>query len=291
MKINFNKSNLCHFAPVNLVKQTKSTKYFLSPHKKHDFLILLGVQNQDGTIKFAKRKKFAQINKFLEIVDQTIDKRSLPHKVTIYDFGCGKSYLTFAIHYYFSKILGKSVFVCGIDCKKNVIKKSNDIAKKLNLKDLVFVESRILEYKIPKIPTIVMSLHACDTATDDALAKGIEAGAKYIFSVPCCYKYIQQNFSSKKFPSQLKQIYSHGILFQRTCDIVTDMFRALILRIKGYKVDAFEFVDSSHSAKNVMIRGILLSNRNISKNLLREYESLKKFWNLIPYLENIIKLK
>jgi hypothetical protein len=262
----------------------------LDPDKRYEFLVAIGVQNQDGTTNAEHRKKFTQINEFLKVIKETIDASKLKEPVQIVDFGCGNAYITFALHYYFAEIIKMKVETIGVDLQTELVKRNNQRAEELGWKGLSFVESPIEKYKVLGKPTIVLSLHACDTATDDALAKGINFEASYIFAVPCCHKNIQQNLPKSRFPSALRQIASHGILLQRTCDIVTDTFRALILRITGYKTDVFEFVDSTHSAKNIMIRGVKLPHAVDVKTYTREYEDLKKFWGVSPYLESLTQI-
>jgi hypothetical protein len=268
----------------------KQKSHILNPNQRYDFLVETGVQNQDGTINAEHRKKFAQITEFLKIVDETIDKKSFPGQFTIYDFGSGNAYITFAIHYYFQEILGIKVKTVGVDEQKALVDRANERAKNLKWNMLSFVESDISSLRLTDQPDMVISLHACDTATDDALFQAIQNQAKYIFAVPCCHKYMQENLPRQKFPHPLHQVTSHGILLQRTCDIVTDTFRAVILRIMGYKTDVFEFVDSTHSAKNIMIRGIKLPHGVDVKTYKREYEDLKNFWGVTPYLEKFVTI-
>jgi hypothetical protein len=268
----------------------KQKSHILNPNQRYDFLVETGVQNQDGTINAEHRKKFAQITEFLKIVDETIDKKSFPGQFTIYDFGSGNAYITFAIHYYFQEILGIKVKTVGVDEQKALVDRANERAKNLKWNMLSFVESDISSLRLTDQPDMVISLHACDTATDDALFQAIQNQAKYIFAVPCCHKYMQENLPRQKFPRPLHQVASHGILLQRTCDIVTDTFRAVILRIMGYKTDVFEFVDSTHSAKNIMIRGIKLPHGVDVKTYKREYEDLKNFWGVTPYLEKFVTI-
>lgn len=266
----------------------RKKKYVLDPEKKYDFLVELGVQNQDGTINAEHRKKFTQINEFLKVISETIDTSSLPPIVSVLDFGCGNAYITFALHYYLAQIVKVKVKTVGIDHDEDDLKRRTQSAVNLGWDTIFFEKGEILDYKPRQEPTIVLSLHACDTATDDAIAQGIKGNAQYIFAVPCCHKYMQEHLSKDKFPAPLKQIASHNVLFQRTCDIVTDTFRALILRISEYKTDIFEFVDTTHSAKNLMIRAVKLPHGVDEKRYRKEYEELKKFWRISPYLDRFI---
>lgn len=268
----------------------KKKHHILDPNQKYDFLVEIGIQNQDGSINAEHRKKFTQITEFLKIVDESVDKTSFPGQFTIYDFGSGNAYITFAIHYYFQEILGIKVKTIGVDQQKDLVDRANERAKNLKWNMISFFESPIAAFELVEQPDMIISLHACDTATDDALAQAIQHHSKYIFAVPCCHKYMQQNLPRQKFPRTLTQIASHGILLQRTCDIVTDTFRALILRIMGYKTDVFEFVDTTHSAKNLMIRGIKLPHGVDVKTYKREYEDLKNFWQVTPYLEKFVNI-
>jgi Methyltransferase domain len=289
MKTIFKHDSLQKFSSHNPTVHKKQT--LLDPDTRYDFLVALGVQNQDGSIHADHRKKFTQIAEFLKVLHETIDPKTLPKKVYVYDFGCGNAYITFAVHYYFLNIHSRDIYTVGIDQNSEIIDKRTAIAKSLRWQGVSFVNSEISRYNMEANPTVVMSLHACDTASDDAMAKGINAKAPYLFIVPCCHNHIQQSMSKGRFPTQLHQIASHGILYQRTCDIVTDTFRALILRIKGYKTDIFEFVDTLHSAKNLMIRGVILPHRVDTKSFIKEYEKMKKFWGVTPYIESLIKMK
>ncbi len=269
--------------------RVKST--ILDPNERYDFLVELGVQSQDGKIIAEHKKKFTQINEFLKVIKETVEVNDLPSPIVIYDFGCGNAYITFALHYYFQEMLKLTVETIGVDLQKDLMDRNNERVTHLGWNSLHFEDGAIGKYKMLAKPSIVLSLHACDTATDDALAQALWNEAPYIFAVPCCHKYVQNNLPKGKFPRQLHQIASHGILLQRTCDIITDTFRALILRIMGYKTDVFEFVDTTHSAKNLMIRGVKLPHDPDVKTYKKEYEELKKFWNVTPYLESELHLK
>lgn len=205
----------------------KST--ILDPSVRYDFLVELGVQSQDGKIIAEHKRKFTQINEFLKVIKETIltnsdgsngfPLRGESGPIVIYDFGCGNAYITFALHYYFQEMLKLMVETIGVDLQKDLMDRNNERVTHLGWNSLYFEEAAIGKYKMMKKPDIVLSLHACDTATDDALAQALWNEAPYIFAVPCCHKYVQQKLPKGKFPRQLHQIASHGILLQRTCEI------------------------------------------------------------------------
>lgn len=209
----------------------------------------LGVMTSEGKVVASKYDKFKQINRFIECVDDAF-KNSDEDNLEIIDFGCGKSYLTFILYYYMTEIRHKNVSIIGLDLKKDVIEKCNAVAKKYNYAGLKFLCGDIKDYKPQKNPDMVVTLHACDTATDFALYNAVSWNAKYIFSVPCCQHELNSSISSDAFPI----ITEFGLLKERFCALATDALRAKILQAKGYKVDILEFIDMENSPKNILIR-------------------------------------
>lgn len=214
----------------------------------------LGVFTSDNRIVKAKYDKYRQINRFVEIIDESVKDIDLD-EITILDFGSGKSYLTFIVYYYFTVKKGKKVNIIGYDLKKDVVEDCNRIAKKYGYeKSLKFIVSDVSrDVLYDKDIDIIISLHACDTATDHALEYAIRKGAKYIFSVPCCQHEV--NLSIKK-GGDMDMLMRYGIIKERLSALITDTVRAELLRAKGYKVDIMEFVDLAHSPKNLMIRAV-----------------------------------
>ena len=212
-------------------------------------LVDLGVLTPDGRIVKAKYDKFKQINRFLEFLDDLLAKDSRD-TVRIIDFGCGKSYLTFVVYYYITEILHKKADIAGLDLKKDVIDHCNEVAVKYGYEDLKFFCGDIKDYVAEQAPDMVITLHACDTATDYALFHAMEWGARYILSVPCCQH--ELNFAVKS--KALQPVTSYGILKERFCALATDAVRAKLLESRGYDVQVLEFIDLSHSPKNLLIR-------------------------------------
>ena len=222
-------------------------------------LVDLGVLTADGRIVKAKYDKFKQINRFLEFLDDLLSKDSRD-TVRIIDFGCGKSYLTFIVYYYITEILHKKADIAGLDLKKDVIDHCNQVAAKYGYDGLKFFCGDIKDYVAEQAPDMVITLHACDTATDYALFHAMEWGARYILSVPCCQH--ELNFAVK--PSALPPVTSYGILKERFCALTTDAVRAKLLESRGYDVQVLEFIDLSHSPKNLLIRA-KKGNVNVNK--------------------------
>ena len=212
-------------------------------------LVDLGVLTPDGRIVKAKYDKFKQINRFLEFLDDLLAKDSRD-TVRIIDFGCGKSYLTFVVYYYITEILHKKADIAGLDLKKDVIDHCNEVAVKYGYDGLKFYCGDIKDYVAKQAPDMVITLHACDTATDYALWHAMEWGARYILSVPCCQH--ELNFAVKA--AALPPVTSYGILKERFCALATDAVRAKLLESRGYDVQVLEFIDLSHSPKNLLIR-------------------------------------
>lgn len=263
----------------------KTKKYIIPDNEPCDFLIELGVMNKDAKVLAKKYDKFKQINKFLEIVDDAVTK-ALPtfdtdpktmqnqkSEYKIIDFGCGKAYLTFALYYYFNKIKKLDVQIVGLDLKKEVIDFCNSVAKKLNYSKLIFEYGDIKDYNTKQAVDMVVTLHACDNATDAALVKAIKWNTNIILSVPCC----QHEFFDKIDNDNLEPMLKHGLIKERLSSLVTDSLRSLFLETKGYKVQLVEFVDMEHTPKNILIRA---TKANIREEAINEYESFKKFWRL-----------
>lgn len=214
-------------------------------------LVDLGVMTADGKIVKARSDKFRQINRFVEIIDDVIGKAGLD-EIKIIDFGCGKSYLTFILYYYLTEIKGMHPRIIGLDLKEKVIEDCNNIAKKYGYNGLSFEIGDINGFKAPFKPDAVISLHACDTATDHAILNAVNWEAKYCFFVPCCQHEI--NLQLKK--NTLPVITDYGITRERIAALITDNIRARLLVSCGYSVDMLEFIDISHSPKNILIRAV-----------------------------------
>lgn len=264
-----------------IVSHNNVKQYLIKENVPCDFLVELGVMNADGKVLSKKYDKFKQINKFLEIVDDAVSKIDIKDNFRIIDFGCGKAYLTFALYYYFYNIRKVKVNITGLDLKEDVIKFCNEVAQKLNYEDLVFENGDIKDYNENIKADMVVTLHACDNATDAALVKAIKWDTKVILSVPCC----QHEFFNKIKNDNLEPMLKHGLIKERVSSLVTDSLRSLFLETKGYKVNLVEFVDMEHTPKNIMIRAI--KNNTDNKTAIDEYEQFKRFWNLDDiFIEN-----
>ena len=229
-----------------------------------------------------------QINEFLRLVEDTSFFDDFKEKpVHIVDFGCGNAYLTFATYYYLHDILSLDAHVVGVDIKADLIERHQEKAKSLGWSQLTFEVGQISDFQPETKPDVVLALHACDTATDDALANGIRWNSKLILCAPCCQHELQVQLSHVPAPTPLLPVFHHGILFERMGDILTDTFRAAILRIMGYHTDVTQFVPIEHTAKNLMIRSVKTSPVGNAR-WIDEYRNLKAFWQVTPYLERLL---
>ncbi|MBQ7641806.1 MAG: SAM-dependent methyltransferase [Acholeplasmatales bacterium] len=248
------------------LEHNRKKKYLIEEGMVVPPLIDLGVMMPDGRVVKASYDKFKQINRFLEIVDDVIkDEKHL----NIIDFGCGKSYLTFILYYYFRVIRKIDVNIIGLDLKEDVIDNCNNIANKYGYDKLKFYKGNISDYSEKSNIDMIVTLHACDTATDFALYHAINMKCKFIFSVPCCQHEINNQLST----DILHPITKFGILKDRYSAIFTDAIRANILQYYGYKTNVMEFVDIENSPKNLLIRAIL-TNSGKNKKIKEEVDSL-----------------
>ncbi len=260
----------------------------LTTENAEPFLKAVGIMTKDGKIRADMQRKFKQINEFLRLVDETSVFNNFKGKpILIVDFGCGSAHLTFAIYYYLHDILNLDAHVVGVDIKADLIEHHQEKVKSLGWDQLTFHAGMISDFQPDVIPDIVLALHACDTATDDALAQGIRWNSKLIVCAPCCQHELQEQLSHVPAPAPLLPVFHHGILSERVGDILTDTFRATILRIMGYRTDVTEFVPIEHTARNLMIRAVKTSPAGNLRSI-EEYRNLKAFWQVIPYLERLL---
>ncbi len=262
-------------------EHNKKKQYIIKENEPCDFLNILGVMNEEGKVYAKKYDKFKQINKFLEIVDDSLAGKDINDDFMIIDFGCGKAYLTFALYYYFYHIRNIKVKITGLDLKEEVILFCNETAKKLNYENLEFIYGDIRDFEYKNKVNMVVTLHACDTATDAALVKAIAWDCDFILSVPCC----QHEFFNKIQNENLNPMIKHGLIKERMSSLVTDSLRSLFLETKGYKVQLMEFISMDHTPKNILIRASKVNKNTESAEI--EYEEFKKFWNLNDlFIEN-----
>lgn len=284
----------------NLIKTSnehnKKKQYILNEGDKIDFLIELGLMSIEGKILKSSYNKFKQINKYLEFIDDVIEelktKKLITNHINVLDFGCGKSYLTFALYYYLKNYRKDLTFsIVGLDLKKDVIEFCNKLAKKLNYENLEFLNGNIKDYDKSKEVDLVFSLHACNNATDYSLEKALSLDAKAILAVPCChhefFEKIQKNKNSE-FYNTLKIMADNGVVLDKFATLATDSFRSLSLELCGYKTKMIEFIDMEHTPKNILIKAIKSKSSNLKEKLV-EYNKLKEFLGIKPLLEDLIK--
>lgn len=257
-------------------------KYLLQDGKPVDFLVYLGVMNNEGFVVKSKYDKYKQINRFLEFIEDIVDKLPKNKAINIIDFGCGKSYLTFAIYYYLKKEKNLDVNIVGLDLKKDVIEHCNQIARDLNYEGLEFLEGDIAKYKGKDDVDMVVTLHACDTATDYAIAKAIGWNAKVLLSVPCC----QHELNNQIENDMLSPVFKYGVLKERMSALITDGIRASVLEENGYDTQVLEFIDMAHTPKNLMIRAVKKKNAVYTEN--EKLSNLIKELNVKPTIKELI---
>ncbi|KGF10546.1 methyltransferase [Peptostreptococcus sp. MV1] len=270
----------------------KKKNYILEEGMDIPAFVDLGIFSKDGKIINSKYDKYKQINRFIEIIDDEVKK--LPSDyidgkdkvLRILDFGCGKSYLTFVVYYYFVEIRKMNVEITGLDLKEDVINKCKEVAQKYGYDRLKFELGDINGYKLENNVDIVISLHACDTATDYALFNAVNWKAKMIFSVPCCQHEINASIKADK----LSIITRYGLIQERMAALMTDSIRANILEAMGYKTQLIEFIDFEHSPKNILIRAVRSKvSREKRKKLIDEIEALRSEFSFEQTLYSLLK--
>ena len=254
--------------------------------KDNIYLQELGVINASGNILGTKQKKFKQINKYIEIIDNILRPIDFKGDFTVVDMGAGKGYLTFALYDYLQNISNKNPYIIGVELRKELVEKCNIISDKASFEKLSFVEGSIKKAEIEKIDVLI-ALHACDTATDDAIYRGIKANSKVIICAPCCHKQIRKQI---KPTDELKLVTQFGILKERQAELLTDALRALLLEAHGYKTKVFEFISTEHTPKNVLIVGV--KNKEVKEpdaEIMEQIQSIKKTHGIdFHYLEKLL---
>ncbi len=265
------------------LSHNRTKQYILQEGKPVDFLVGLGVQTPDGRIAKARYDKFRQINRYLEFIEDVLDELPKNRTIRIIDFGCGKSYLTFAMYYYLHELQHRAIEVTGLDLKTDVITHCNQLAERLHYDSLHFERGDISTYEGADAVDMVVSLHACDTATDYAIEKAVKWGAGVIMAVPCCQHEVNQQISC----DTLKPILKYGLIKERISALVTDALRADLLEKCGYDTQILEFIDMEHTPKNLLIRAVKKNSmRPVSRK--DDIDGVMEFLHITPTLEKLI---
>ncbi len=266
------------------LSHNRKKSYILEEGQAVPFLVDLGVMTADGKIVQKKYDKFRQINRFLEFVEDILVELPKGREVTILDFGCGKSYLTFAMYYYLKILKGYNVSMTGLDLKEDVIDNCNKLSKKYGYSEgLKFLKGDIADYNGTDKVDMVVTLHACDTATDFALAKAVKWGARVILSVPCCQHELNKQIDNEL----LAPVFQYGIIKERMAALLTDALRAQYLESQGYKTQILEFIDMEHTPKNLLIRGILKKDEK-KEEILDKVNDIEKFFAVNPTISELL---
>ena len=268
-----------------IYSHNKKKNYILEEGTALPFLVDLGVMTSEGRIVKAKSDKFRQINRFLEFIEDVLPYLDKGKELTILDFGCGKSYLTFAMYYYLKVLKGYQIHVVGLDLKTEVIYHCNELSRKYGYDKLSFLQGDIATYVGSNQVDMVVTLHACDTATDHALYKAVTWGARVILSVPCC----QHELNGQIRSEALQPILKYGIIKERMAALITDALRAELLETMGYRVQLLEFIDMEHTPKNLLIRAVRREGKGghtqMQEKRLRE---CMEFLGVSPSLDRLI---
>jgi len=263
------------------LSHNRKKNYLLDEDTAYPFLVRLGVQTPDGKVKKQKHDKFRQINRFVEFIDDALDHLPKDRPVRILDFGSGKSYLTFALYHYLRIEKGLDIRVTGLDLKKEVIEECQQIAADLQYDQLEFLVGDINDYNEESAVDMVVTLHACDVATDMALARAVKWGAKVILSVPCCQHELNAQLNSPALDIMLQ----HGLVKERFAALATDSIRAELLKLVGYEAQLLEFIDMENTPKNILIRAYFTGKKPASDER-EKYQAFVNFLNAKPFLEN-----
>lgn len=264
-----------------VLSHNRQKRYVLQEGIPVPFLVDLGVMTEEGKIVRTRYDKFRQINRFLEFIEDILPKLDKSRETSIIDFGCGKSYLTFAMYYYLHVLKGYPIRVVGLDLKQDVINRCNQLAKRYGYDKLNFYHGDIADYEGVDHVDMVVTLHACDTATDYALEKAVRWGASVILSVPCC----QHELNKQMKNELLEPILQYGLIKERMAALYTDAMRAEILENQGYRTQILEFIDMEHTPKNILIRAVKDGKR---KDNQKELEKMKEFLHVEPTLYRLL---
>lgn len=263
--------------------------------EEHPVLRALGISDPQGRVKPNRRSKYRQVEAFLRelsaVVEEALaDGRIAPtpaDPLRVVDLGCGNAYLTFAAHAWLSQVRGLPVRVTGVDVKQQALDHNSEVARRLEIaEEVVFVRGGIDDVVLPEAPQVVLALHACDTATDDALARAIDWGAPVVLAAPCCHHDLSRQLRAAAPPEPYRALVGDGILRERFADTLTDAVRALLLRERGYRVDVVEFIGSQHTPRNTLIRA--RTGGRADPAAAEEYRTLVATWHLRPRLAELL---
>lgn len=263
------------------MEHNRKKKYILEEGTPVPFLKDLGIMTAEGKIVRSKYDKYKQINRFLEFVEDILPELPQGREITLLDFGCGKSYLTFAVYYYLKVLKQYDLRVIGLDLKEDVIEHCNYLKEKYGYEKLQFLKGDIASYQGVDKADMVITLHACDTATDYALEKAVTWGAKVILSVPCC----QHELNNQIKNNMLRPVLKYGIIKERMAALLTDAMRAEYLESRGYRTQLLEFIDMEHTPKNILIRGIFHGKAADNREQIKEIE---EFFHISPTLGKLL---
>lgn len=267
-----------------MLSHNRTKNYVLKEGIPVPWLIDLGVMSRDGKIRNARYDKFKQLNRFLEFIEDVLPRLPKDREVQIIDFGCRKSYLTFAMYYYLKELKGYDICVTGLDLKTDVIKNCNALAEKYGYDKLRFLQGDIASYEGTDQVDMVVTLHACDTATDYALAKAVKWGASVILSVPCC----QHELNGQVKNEVLAPVLKYGILKERFSAILTDGLRAQMLESAGYDTQILEFIDMEHTPKNLLIRAVKNPKKKENRRQQKAWEDCAEAMSVSPSLQRLL---
>lgn len=279
----FPESNIKSDAEQKL-QHNRTKQYILMDGQPVDFLVGLGVQTPDGRVTKNRYDKFRQINRYLEFIEDVLEELPKDRTIRIIDFGCGKSYLTFAMYYYLHELQHRDIEVTGLDLKADVIRHCNELAQNLGYTHLHFEKGDISTYDGADAVDMVVTLHACDTATDYALEKAIKWGANVIMAVPCCQHEINKQIKSE----MLKAVLKYGLIKERMSALITDALRANLLEQQGYDTQILEFIDMEHTPKNLLIRAVKRKGMQARKKR-NDITKVTELLQISPTLERLLK--
>ena len=267
-----------------MLSHNRKKKYLLQEGIPVPWLVDLGVMTPEGKVRNSRYDKFKQLNRYLEFIQDILPKLPKDREIRIIDFGCGKSYLTFAMYYYLKELNHYDIQVTGLDLKADVIEKCQSLADKYGYDRLDFQQGDIASYEGADQVDMVVTLHACDTATDFALAKAVKWGARVILSVPCCQHELNRQVQNQ----DLAPVLEYGILKERFAALLTDGLRAQMLKSAGYDTQILEFISMEHTPKNLLIRAVKNENKKDDPGQRQEWENCIKAFHVEPTLKKLM---